>query len=146
MLALFLLAPALVSGLAQVSIEEYAFVPESVFVQPGDTVRWTNKDVDPHTTTSVNGARGVWNSGNMGLNKTYQFVFKNTGTYDYRCNVHTGMLGWVTVQTVTAIRPAPPQTEPKEAGAMRDARGRALHHDHGKTPAPAPASPAFPAP
>ena len=132
MLSVLLFAPALVAGLAQVSIEGFAFVPESVFVQPGDTVRWTNNDEVTHTTTSVNAAAGLWNSGNMGLSKTYQFVFKNVGSYDYNCKTHSGMLGWVTVSTVVSVSPAsaPPSAAPRETDPplrdLRDVRGRAV--------------------
>lgn len=137
MLSLLLLAPALVAGLVQVSIEDFSFVPESVFVQPGDTVRWTNNGAQTHTATSVNAAAGLWNSGNMGTNKTYQFVFKNVGSYDYNCRTHSGMLGWVTVSTVTAVRTGTPSklgkpgTEIPER-ALRDVQGRTVEAE--KTP------------
>lgn len=139
MLAALILAPALVTTVMNVSIEGFAFVPESVFVQPGDTVRWTNNDDVIHTTTSVNAAAGLWNSGNMGLNKTYQFVFKNVGSYDYNCRTHSGMLGWVTVSTVVSVHPesgaAADPKAPAARATARDVRGRALEPSSERRPA-----------
>ena len=150
MLALLILAPALAAGTFNVSIQSFAFTPDSLVVRPGDTVRWTNLDGFNHTSTGTGTGAGQWNSGNIAANATFQHVFSTAGLYDYHCNIHSSMTAKVNVSATSAIYPAPgtnPEAQAEaqvEAQALRDARGRALHHDHGK--APIPASPAFPAP
>ena len=146
MLAALILAPVLWTGIFNVSIEGFAFVPDSVRVQPGDTVRWTNKDGTTHTSTGDGTGAGLWNSGNLASNATFQRAFTTAGSYNYHCNFHTSMMGKVVVGAASAIDPAPgakPEAQPAP-GPLRDTRGRSLPHEHGKMPAPA--SPTFPAP
>src|SRR5919204_1410029 len=40
------------SGTVDVSIQNFAFQPQNVTIAPGTTVRWTNMDSAPHTSTS----------------------------------------------------------------------------------------------
>lgn len=143
MLAALILAPVLVTTVVNVSIEGFAFVPESVAVNLGDTVRWTHNDSGLiHTATSTSGVTS-WNSGNMTFKKTYQKVFNNLGISDYNCRTHTGMLGRVVTVDPDApvrIRLETPQGTDLKSGhkpgtkpngphgleAPRDARGRAV--------------------
>jgi len=41
--------------LHEVSIVSFAFSPQSLTINTGDTVRWINNDTVPHTSTSDNG-------------------------------------------------------------------------------------------
>jgi plastocyanin len=143
MLAMLLLTPALVTGLTQISIENFAFVPDSVRVQPGDTVRWTNKDGSTHTSTGTGSGAAAWNSGNLSPNSTFQRVFGTPGTFDYRCNIHTSMQGKVSVGGATGILRGPGEAAaPKTEESSRDVRGRAINPEK---KAVTPASPVFPA-
>jgi plastocyanin len=69
-----------------VLILHHSFEPESVYVQPGDTVRWLHQDVAAHTVTG-NGTE-KWNSEHMEWGDAYLRVFENTGAHDYVCNYH----------------------------------------------------------
>jgi len=149
MLAALILAPALVTTVVNVSIEGFAFVPDSIAVNLGDTLRWTNKDGSTHTSTSTGGIN-TWNSGNLGQNKTYQKVFTTAGLSSYHCNIHSGMLGQVLVvdpnapvaihaETVTKSGSRAPAIQ----GSLRDARGRALESAPGSAGAHRAAVPAF---
>jgi plastocyanin len=82
------------------------FVPASVTIQLGDTVRWVNGSLS-HTATSGFGS-GDPNAGALfdaplsGLNPEFFYTFTDTaGTYPYFCRPHEimGMTGTVVVES-----------------------------------------------
>jgi plastocyanin len=73
---------------------ESSFSPGSVTIAVGRTVNWENRDTVVHTTTSNT---GVW-SGQINPNGTLSHTFSAAGTFDYRCTIHPGMTGSITVQ------------------------------------------------
>ncbi len=79
-----------------VAISGFAFSPESLEVQVGDTVRWTNNDGTTHTVTSTDG-NDVFNSGNLSNGETFEFTFTEVGDFDYFCFFHNHMTGTITV-------------------------------------------------
>jgi plastocyanin len=79
----------------QVVMKNIAFVPDSVTVNVGDTVVWTNEDNVQHNVTADN---GEFKSDNIGNGGTYSFTFDKAGTYPYHCTIHPGMTGVVIVQ------------------------------------------------
>src|SRR4051812_18710164 len=80
--------------LTEVSIQNYAFHTQSITINVGDTVRWTNLDPDRHTSTSSD---GLWDSGELAQNGTFAFTFTAPGTFNYYCARHSGMTGTITV-------------------------------------------------
>jgi plastocyanin len=130
MLAALLLAPALVTGIVQVSITNFAFVPDSVRIQPGDTVRWTNNDGAPHTSTGLGQGAGAWTSGSLSTSQAYQRAFGAAGAFEYKCNFHSSMVATVYVGNATAISPKAAPAPGMDHGAhdahQRDTRGRAV--------------------
>ncbi len=82
-------------GGKQVAIVNYTFSPASLTIAVGDTVVWTNNDNVVHTVTSTT---GVFNSGSLGNNATFSYIFKSAGTFDYYCTIHPYMTGKVIVQ------------------------------------------------
>ena len=84
-----------------VSMVDFAFSPDTVRVNPGDSVIWTNNGTFVHTSTSgVNGVPdGLWNSGDMPHGVTYVRAFPANGTFNYYCTHHylSGMKGVVVV-------------------------------------------------
>lgn len=81
---------------SSVSIENFAFMPPDITVKKGATVTWTNNDSATHTVTASSGETGP-NSGQLSPGAKYSFKFDQTGTFHYRCSIHTTMLGTVTV-------------------------------------------------
>ena len=87
------------------------FVPASVNVSVGDTVKWTNPGLITHTVTfdpaqaatasNVALPAGVapFDSGNMEEEATFSHTFTVKGTYKYICKMHEamGMVGTVVV-------------------------------------------------
>lgn len=76
----------------EVSIQGFAFDPASVEISPGDTVKWTNRDSAPHI---IKGS--TFESESLAKGDTYEFVFTESGVYDYICSIHPSMKGTVTV-------------------------------------------------
>ncbi len=93
-----------------VSVVDFAFQPQTVTVNVGDSVTWTlsGTALASHTTTSGTGCLpdGSWDSGVLG-SQPFQVVFTRSGTYPYFCSFHCaiGMTGTVIVNP--AIIPAP---------------------------------------
>lgn len=78
-----------------VSIEDFAFTPDTVQIHAGDSVTWTNNDAVTHTVTSDDAA---FDSGNIAPGETFALDFQTAGTYTYHCDIHTSMTGTVTVE------------------------------------------------
>lgn len=76
----------------EVSINNFAFNPASVTISTGDTVRWTNMDPVNHTVTN-----SIFDSGIIKSGDSYEFMFTETGTFEYHCSIHPVMQGNITV-------------------------------------------------
>ena len=95
-----------------VSVNSNFFQPNTLTIQVGDQVTWTQVS-GAH---NVNGSQGTFasnpasfSSGAVaGGNWTYSFTFTVPGTYSYQCDPHAGMTGTITVQPAAAQ----PCTEP----------------------------------
>jgi|WetSurMetagenome_2_1015567.scaffolds.fasta_scaffold719488_1 plastocyanin len=93
-----------------VSIVDFSFSPESVQVNPGDSVLWTNNGTYTHTSTSgVNGVwDSLWDSGNLTHGATFVHGFPASGKFRYFCRHHYsgGMTGVVVVRA-SGVNEAP---------------------------------------
>jgi plastocyanin len=84
-----------------VSIVDFAFSPDTVHVNAGDSVTWTNNGAFLHTSTS--GVSGVWDSlwesGDLAHGASFAHGFPADGTFPYFCRHHylSGMTGVVVV-------------------------------------------------
>ena len=84
-----------------VTIGDFFFSPDTVTVNVGDTVRWTNTGIHMHTTTSNT---GVWDSGLMANGATFEFQFNIAGSFPYHCTPHaTIMNALVIVQPLSGV-------------------------------------------
>ncbi len=70
-----------------ITIEGFAFHPDSLSVAAGSTVKITNKDGTEHTVTADDGSFSV---DVPGANAEIKAPTK-PGTYGYHCNIHTTM-------------------------------------------------------
>lgn len=79
-----------------VEMKNSRFVPQTLEVEVGDKVTWTNLDSVGHTVTPFDSdVWGTEGSGSaredlMGRGDTYSFTFTEAGTYEYRCIPHSG--------------------------------------------------------
>ena len=87
------------SAVVGCEVDDTCYMPHTVTVNPGDTVRWDNVDEAAHTVNSItDGAPdGKFDSNLVLVNESYEFTFQDSGTYDYFCIVHPWMVGTVVV-------------------------------------------------
>lgn len=85
-------SPSLARVAHQVEIKAMRFEPAVIHVAVGDTVRWTNLDLVPHTATS---REGVFDSGNLPPDSSWGVVISRDDTLAYSCLYHPGMKGSV---------------------------------------------------
>lgn len=91
-------------GTVRVAIENFVYEPVTATVNLGDKVIWTNFDTAPHSVTSNGEHAGLFDSGEFGLNGTYERVFDTPGTFKYYCTVHGNyMTGYVVVRNSGGI-------------------------------------------
>ena len=84
------------SGGTSITISNFMFMPMSLSVSPGATVKVTNKDSATHTLTATG---DQFNTGNITQNQTKTFKAPSKpGTYHYICNIHQYMMGTIVVK------------------------------------------------
>ncbi|MCP1716220.1 glucose/arabinose dehydrogenase/plastocyanin [Methanocalculus alkaliphilus] len=87
-----------------IRIENFAFQPQSITIEAGTTVIWTNSDPVDHTVTST---EGIFDSGLFGKGEEFEYTFNEPGTYPYFCIPHPQMTGEVIVlEMQDVIEPA----------------------------------------
>ncbi len=79
-----------------VHIKNFAYVPASVTIKPGDSVQFVNDDSTAHTATASDKS---FDSGNMDQNAKWAHAFKTAGTYAYICTYHPYMKGTIVVKS-----------------------------------------------
>jgi len=97
-------------GSQAVTIADFAFSPQNLSVNVGDTVTWTNQDTANHTVTSTDG--GPLASPSLGQGQSYSYTFSLPGTYSYHCSIHPMMTGTVTVIGAAATPTPQPSMSP----------------------------------
>lgn len=91
--------PADAEPAAEVELAMFNFVPATVEVEVGDTVRWTNSDATRHTVTAGVDAEptGAFHLTFDGQGDSAALQFSEPGEYRYFCTPHPFMQGTVTV-------------------------------------------------
>lgn len=82
-----------------VTIEKFAFNPETLTIKPGTTVTWKNRDAVDHTIIAESGSTIQFRSKELGSGDSYSFTFSEPGTYPYYCSIHPSMRGTIVVQS-----------------------------------------------
>ena len=85
-----------------VEIKGCQFTPTVLFVEPGTTVTWANRDIFPHTVTG----QGLTLNADAAIEKgdTFETKFTDAGVYPYSCVFHAGMTAAVVVGEVGATK------------------------------------------
>jgi plastocyanin len=78
-------------------VEDYGYRPETVRIEPGDRVRWSNQATQVHTVTTDDAGAEDFDSGRLGEGEEYTHTFQQAGTFPYHCEVHSSMQGVVQV-------------------------------------------------
>jgi len=72
-----------------------AYSPNPIVLAIGGTATWKNNDSVAHTATAND---GTWDSGSIAPGGTFSRTFPAAGSFPYKCTIHPGMVGTVTVQ------------------------------------------------
>jgi plastocyanin len=94
LLALLLVAPACgseegsepVATTKVTMVKSYRFEPETITIEAGQTVTWTNDDNFTHTVQVEIEGQG---DHEVGKGKSVSITFDEPGTYDYVCTLHS---------------------------------------------------------
>jgi plastocyanin len=89
-----LVATATPALAAEVAIQDFSFEPQTVGVEVGGSVTWTNEDNVTHTVTAEDGS---FDSGNLNQGESATVTFDDAGTFPYFCQIHPFMRGTVQV-------------------------------------------------
>ena len=82
----------------EVVIEKFKFIPAELAIETGDTVRWINKDIAPHTAT---GSDKSWDTKRLRKNEAGEITFTENGRFDYFCFYHPAMKAVILVRENT---------------------------------------------
>jgi len=82
------------SPVSIIHIKNFAYVPDSVTIPAGSTVKFVEDDEVPHTVTASDGS---FDSGNLNQKQTWTHTFAKVGTYAYYCGYHTYMKGKIVI-------------------------------------------------
>ncbi|MBS0565292.1 MAG: cupredoxin domain-containing protein [Proteobacteria bacterium] len=85
-------ARAAAGTLHEVEISGMAFVPPEIAAAPGDRVRWTNRDLVPHTATATDQS---WTSPPLKKGDSYTLEVTKGMTGTYKCRFHPSMTGTI---------------------------------------------------
>lgn len=84
----------IVPGTVFVAARDSFFQPDTINVDVGFPVRWTNEGATYHTVVSDS---ALWTSEQLAPNWWFEQRFDSAGTYPYHCSLHSGMTGTVVV-------------------------------------------------
>jgi plastocyanin len=87
-----------------VVIEGMQFKPATLDIRLGDSVTWVNKDIVEHTATTAASAKQPFDSGLIGVGKTWKRTISEVGTHDYLCTYHPTMKGAINVAASSPSR------------------------------------------
>ena len=79
-----------------IEISSMAFHPERLQVEPGDTIIWINRDIVPHTSTSLR--KPGWDTGQLLQGQRGVWIPRRAGNSEYRCELHPTMVGRLVVR------------------------------------------------
>jgi plastocyanin len=82
-------------GMNEVWIMNSVYHLDTITIQRYTTITWINKDPSSHTVTSD---EGLFDSGTLSSNGTYEHTFETTGTFPYHSLFQANMHGTVIVQ------------------------------------------------
>lgn len=85
---------ATASAQHEVSINRFEFVPPHLEVRVGDTIRWVNRDLAPHTATATEFG---WDTGELEREDAAEIVVTADMETAYFCVFHPHMKGTISI-------------------------------------------------
>jgi len=93
-------SPQVMSGQANILMQENEFHPKQITVKVGTTITWVNKDPMFHSVFEDN---NLFHSGLLAIGQSFSYTFDQPGTYSYYCSVHGGSGGKGMSAVITVI-------------------------------------------
>jgi len=107
-IAMTAMAGSAMAADATVEMQDFDFDPQTVTIDVGDSVTWTNTGAAPHTAT----AQGEFDTGILNAGESDSVTFSEAGSFDYICTVHPQMTGTVVVEAAGTTEPSPTIGDP----------------------------------
>jgi plastocyanin len=85
---------AIAAAARTVVMEDIEFQPRKVTIDPGDTVRWENRDAERHDAI---GEDGTFETPVISQGESSSHTFDREGKFPYFCSIHQGMTGTIQV-------------------------------------------------
>ena len=82
---------------AQVIIKDFKFIPQEITIKRGDTLRWENREKRQYHSVWFEASGEEEPDDYLFPDDSYNRVFKETGSFPYRCGPHPRMTGTVHV-------------------------------------------------
>ncbi len=79
----------------EVTIQGFAFLPQTITIPLNTEVIWTHQDNPAHTVTSDT---DLFHSGGLEFDDTFSYTFTQAGVFLYHCTPHPWMTGTVIVE------------------------------------------------
>jgi plastocyanin len=75
----------------EVWIKNMSYIPDTLSVPAGTEVEWANQDSAAHTVTSGDTLNNkiLFDSGSIGIHRTFSYKFDSAGIYHYYCKIHS---------------------------------------------------------
>lgn len=73
----------------EITMGDFFYQPETVSINPGDTVTWINQGSMNHTSSSGLNCTpdGLWDSGTLAPGQSYSLTFNEPGSFPYLCDI-----------------------------------------------------------
>src|SRR4051812_39955987 len=78
-----------------ITIKDRKFEPARAEARIGDTTRWVNEDILPHTAT---GKKAAFDSGTVAPGASFRYLARRPGRISYSCVFHPTMKGELRVK------------------------------------------------
>lgn len=78
-----------------VEIKSFAFAPARLAVKVGDSIRWTNQDLSPHTATAEDGS---WDTGPIEQGQSVVLEVTAAMAAEYHCLFHPNMTAGLAIE------------------------------------------------
>ncbi|MBL6969005.1 MAG: plastocyanin [Gammaproteobacteria bacterium] len=91
-----------VPKVVEIEIINYGYQPQTVTINPGDTVRWINREKRQYHSVKLDGdgGGGSVNSEYLFPGESWEHTFSQEGVYNYMCGPHSEMVGAVKVKSL----------------------------------------------
>ena len=83
------------SAPGQVEISNFSFIDETIEVEAGTEVTWTNRDTAVHVVLADDRS---FDTGRLKRDEAGSYTFEEPGEYPYVCKIHASMNATVTVE------------------------------------------------